>query len=64
MKLRRAWLCWLMACASLPTLTPGAHGAPAPRRSVILILSDDHRHDFMGCAEGPEMKRGPARRIL
>ena len=28
-------------------------------RNVVLILSDDHRYDFMGCAGGPEFLETP-----
>jgi len=31
----------------------------AAGRNVILILSDDHRYDFMGCAGGPEFLETP-----
>jgi len=34
-------------------------GREQPARNVILVLSDDHRYDFMGCAGGPEFLETP-----
>ena len=47
-----AVLCW----ASPAVLA--AEGEP-PRRNVILVLSDDHRYDFMGFMDGPEFLETP-----
>jgi N-acetylglucosamine-6-sulfatase len=46
---RRTVLGVLTACAWCAVLAPPAHGQqrPAPR-NVVLILSDDHRYDFLG----------------
>ena len=43
-----------MLCVVLLTLT--THAAP---RNVVFVLSDDHRYDFMGCANGPEFLETP-----
>lgn len=47
-----------------PTIRTGsnnneARDRPPARRNVILILSDDHRYDFMGFAGGPEFLETP-----
>lgn len=53
-------------CAQATRVAQGAEGVqPAPAgdesrpRNIILILSDDHRYDFMGCAGGPEFLETP-----
>src|SRR5688500_19859439 len=49
---------WLAICVVAP-LHAQARGAQQ-RRNVIFILSDDHRHDFMGFVKGaPPFLRTP-----
>lgn len=54
---------WLVGfCLGLAGLGIVSHGAEAvPGRNVILVLADDHRHDFMGFHQGaPEWLETPA----
>lgn len=61
MKIKRKVLVWLLAVSFfLPCFMSSAQAQSGPVRNVILILSDDHRYDFMRFVEGsPEFLETP-----
>ena len=53
MKIKKQVLGWLLvASVLLPGFTSDAQAQAGPVRNVILILSDDHRYDFMRFVDG------------
>ena len=58
---QRFWsLIVLVITASIADEARADHRADATKpRNVVLILSDDHRYDFLGCADGPAFLETP-----
>ena len=53
--------CACMLAAAAAPVGPGSAAAQSPPRNFILILSDDHRHDFMGfMAQAPAFLETPS----
>ncbi|MCA9247801.1 MAG: sulfatase-like hydrolase/transferase, partial [Planctomycetales bacterium] len=52
--------CWCLAMLLVVNMASArALAADNAPRNIVLILSDDHRYDFMGCANGPSFLETP-----